>query len=115
MVGIWSLLPPTPESGSNWGTSEEDADRIAKYVQFAKNSLTKNVFETILAYKFDDKTLPPARKKNLQTKFASSESAPSICFDSTKVDKFLEEMLASEGTNVAKILEVMAEDMLSKS
>jgi len=115
MVGIWSLLPPTPESGSNWGTSEEDADRIAKYVQFAKNSLTKNVFETILAYKFDDKTLPPARKKNLQTKFASSELAPSICFDSTKVDVFLEQMLASEGTNVAKILEVMAEDMLSKS
>ena len=115
MVGIWSLLPPTPESGSNWGTSEKDADRIANYVQFAKNALTKNVFETILAYNFDEDVLPPARLKNVRTKFASSESAPSICFDSTKVDVFLEQMLAPEGTNVAKILEVMAEDMLSKS
>jgi len=116
MVGIWALLPPTPESNANWGTSEEDSDRIAKYRIFAKDALTKNVFETMLTHEFDDSSLPPARLERVRERFASSESAPSIVLDSIKVDDFFKLMLnTDDNSDVAVILEVMARDILSKS
>ena len=116
MVGIWALLPPTPESNANWGTSEEDSDRIAKYRIFAKGALTKNVFETMLTHEFDDSSLPPARLERVRERFASSESAPSIVLDSIKVDDFFKLMLnTADNSDVAVILEVMARDILSKS
>lgn len=117
MVGIWSLLPPSPESQSNWGTSRDNQARIAAYRVFAKSVLAHSVFDAICSHDFDHSRIPPSRLKRMIDAFGiSSGDDETPRFDSSKVDEFITQMSQGDANeDLPTILEIMAEDLSSKS
>ena len=90
MVGIWSLLPPTPELSGAWGVNEEGKTRINAYRKFATASLChSHVFEAMSSYDFDTSRVPIALKRVFNAYGIPSGEDEILRFDSTKVDEFV--------------------------
>ena len=117
MIGIWSLLPPKPELNGAWGTSEENKKRIQTYNVFAKSVLAHSVFDAIHSHDFDHSRIPPSRVKRMIEAFGiSSGDDETPRFDSSKVDEFITQMSQGDANeDLPTILEIMAEDLSSKS
>ena len=117
MIGIWSLLPPSPESQANWGTSEENQTRIAAYEVFAKSALAHSVFDVISSYDFDTSRIPPSRlKRVMEADGISSGEDEILRFNPSKVNEFVAQMHQGDPTDdLPTILEIMALDLSSKS
>ena len=117
MVGIWSLLPPSPELNAAWGATEKDKKRIKAYERFATAALARRVFDAIYSHDFDHSRIPPSRLKRVMKAYGISSGEDEIIrFDSSKVNEFVAQMRQGDASDdLPTILDIMAKDLSSKS